>query len=85
MITPIDVQIQYLTCCSNIDQNKWDELMQGTTKANGKVIRSLIKKHLPEFDDVLCFDFRNPYIGQCRKKKGLLVYVHSAIEYFFTY
>lgn len=85
MKTPSDVKIQYLTSCSDIEITRWNELMEGTTKANGKVIRSLIKKHLPYFDDVLYFDFNNPYIGQCRKKKGLLVYVHSAIEYFFTY
>ena len=85
MVTPNNVQIQYLGCCSNIEIKEWESLMEGTKKANGRVIRDLIKKQHPEFDDVLCFNYRNPYIYQCRKKEGLLVYVHSAIEYFFTY
>ncbi len=86
MRTPKRVRsIELQASCVGITQREWDSFMKGTTKANGNVILGLLKKHLPELDDDLMFGFYNPYIEQCRKKEGLLVYVHSGIEYFFTY
>lgn len=59
--------------------------MANTTKANGKVIRNLIKEHLPYLYESLALEFYNPYEYKCVKKDGLLVYVHSGIEYFLKY
>ena len=70
--------------CVGINQDKWDEYMAGTKPACGKRIRGIIKKNLPDLYNDLALDFPNPYEGQCVRKKGLLVYVHSAIEYFIV-
>jgi hypothetical protein len=86
METPIDVsEVLSVVNCSQISTLGWDRRMRGTTKANGKRIRRIIKKHLPDLYNGLALDFHNPYEGQCVKKKGLLVYVHSSIEYFIEY
>lgn len=86
MKTPKRVHsLQYLYNCSNISINEWNDLMKGSTKANGSLIRNLIKKHLPDLYDSLCLDFNNPYEDQSRKKQGMFIYVHSAIEYFIKF
>lgn len=59
--------------------------MEGTTKADGEQIRRLIKLHMPELYHDLLLEFYNPYEAKCVKKEGLLVYVHSSIEYFLKY
>lgn len=71
--------------CENISMNTFNKYMEGTTKANGSLIRKHIKEHLPELYNALCLDFYNPYEENSRKKKGLFVYVHSAIEYFIRF
>lgn len=71
--------------CSSISINEWNTYMDKTTKASGTVIRGLIKKHLPELYEELRLKFYNPYEYKCVKKKGLLVYVHSSIEFFLEY
>ena len=81
-------QIKNLECidsCVGISSAQWDEYMEGTTKANGRMIRNHIKKHLPELYDSIDLDFFNPFEYQSRKKEGLFVYVHSMIEYFLRY
>lgn len=70
--------------CASVSLPEWDAMMKGTTKANGRRIRKIIQKHLPEIYDELGLEFFNPYEKQAAKKPGLLVYVHSGIEYFFT-
>jgi hypothetical protein len=86
MRTPSKVnRIEYITDCTTMTINQWDRLMEGTTKANGSKIRKIIKEHLPLVYDKLALDFYNPYESQCVKKPGLLVYVHSGIEYFIKY
>ena len=77
--------LNLIASCDSISLNKWNNLMEGTTKANGKQIRNLIKNHLPELYENLALNFYNPYEHQSKKKKGLLVYVHSGIEYFLKY
>ena len=78
-------ELNLIATCVGITQSKWNELMNGTTKANGSMIRSLIKKHLPNLYNSLCLEYYNPYESSSVKKKGLLVYVHSGIEYFLEY
>ena len=86
MKTPKSVNsLECVATCVGITLREFDEFMSGTTKADGYQILRLIKKHLPDLYDSLNGDLYNPYIDQCRKKKGLLVYVHSAIEYFLQY
>ena len=86
MKTPTKVNyMDLISTCVSCDKNHWDEYMKGTTKADGKQIRRLIKKHLSELYDDLCLHYHNPYEHKCRKKKGLLIYVHSMIEYFIAY
>jgi hypothetical protein len=68
-----------------ISMRKWETKMEGTVKANGGLIRKHIKDYLPELYECLALQFYNPYESQCVKKEGLLVYVHSGIEYFLKY
>lgn len=86
METPTRVNsMQCVAACTGITIDEWNKYMEGTTKANGAIIRSLIKKHLPDLYENLALDYRNPYEGSARKKTGLLVYVHSSIEYFIEF
>lgn len=74
--------IYYFANCTGISIRKHEELMPKSTKANGKKIRKLIKENCPDLAHSLGLDYPNPYEHQSRKKAGLLIYVHSAIEYF---
>lgn len=73
-----------IATCVGISIDEWDKYMEGTTKANGALIRKHIKEHLPELYESLGLNFYNPYECKCVKKKGLFVYVHSMIEYFLV-
>lgn len=57
----------------------------GCTKANGAKIRRILKRFFPLMDNELTYDFYNPYEANSIKKEGILIYVHSAIEYIFKY
>ncbi|MBP6238820.1 MAG: hypothetical protein KA270_17400 [Saprospiraceae bacterium] len=86
MKTPQTVSgLTYIGCCANFTLRQWEELMDGTVKANGAHIRKLIKKHLPELYHEIALGFYNPHEHKSVKKKGLLVYVHSGIEYFLQF
>lgn len=86
MKTPTKVNEAYLAAdCSQLNSTGWERAMSGTTKANGRAIRGIIKKHIPELYSSLGLEFPNPYESQSVKKDGLLVYVHSGIEYFIKY
>ena len=86
MRTPARVsELNCIATCVGISFPQWDKLMTNTKKANGAQIRKLIKEHLPELYDDLALEFYNPYENRSVKKEGLLVYVHSGIEYFLTY
>ena len=82
LIKDIDT-IEFIGRCSDLNISQIDKLLSDTTKANGKRIRCIIRHFMPEFDDELKFDYYNPYEYKSVKKKDLLVYVHSGIEYFF--
>lgn len=79
------ISLKIHASCTGVTMREHDKLMANTTKANGKVIRMLIKEHLPELYHSLALDYFNPYESNCVKKPGLLVYVHSSIEYFLKY
>lgn len=86
MRTPDRVsRLTLINTCVGITQRQWDKYMEGTRKANGRKIRAHIKTHLPELAEYLALQFYNPYEYKSVKKDNLLVYVHSGIEYFFTY
>ena len=67
------------TCVSSTIP-EWETFMQGTKKASYKEIHKLIKKHCDAFT---WLTWNNPYKYQYKRKEGLIVVVHSAIEYFF--
>lgn len=75
--------ISYYANCTCITIQQHEKLMANSTKANGKKIRQLIKKNCPDLAEEIALNFYNPYEWQSRKKDGLLIYVHSGIEYFF--
>lgn len=86
MKTPKQINhLSLIATCVSINEWKWDEYMEDTTKANGSEIRKHIKEHLPDLYIDLGLEFPNPYEHQCRKKKGLFVYVHSSVEYFLEF
>jgi hypothetical protein len=74
--------IQLECACCDISELKWDELMNGSKKANGSKIRKLIKNKIPDLYNALALDFNNPYESQSQKTNTHYIYVHSAIEYF---
>lgn len=73
--------IQYETCCTCIDINTWEELMNGAARANKREINRLVKKYEPAFYDMLALNFYNPYTYY--RTETHFIVVHSAIEYFF--
>lgn len=75
--------IKYIGNCASFNYRKVEELMDGSTKASGETIRKIIKTHYPDIYASLSLDFYNPHETWSRKKKDLLIYVHSSIEYFF--
>ena len=86
MRTPKNVaQLTYIGCCTSVSFPEWEKLMSNTRKANGEQIKRLIKEFYPQLYCSLALKYPNPYENRSVKKDGLLVYVHSGIEYFFTY
>ena len=73
----------YLECtCSDIDINRWNELMKGARKCSYKRLVARIKRELPDLYDSLMLDYYNPYEGQCKQTKTHYILVSSMIEYF---
>lgn len=68
--------------CVGISIYKHEKLMKGAKKANGKKIRQMIKKQLPDLYRDLSLDFYNPYENQSKRTDTHLIYIHSSIEYF---
>lgn len=68
--------------CSQISQIKHEQLYKGAKKANGKKIRMMIKKQLPDLYNYLALDFPNPFESQSVKTETHLIYIHSATDYF---
>ena len=86
MRTPSKVNEFYLECtCADISTEEWEKRMSNTTKANGRQIERLIKRHYPDIYNALSLHLMNPYRNRCVKTEHYLIYVHSAIEYFFRY
>lgn len=76
-------EIQYECCCADISESKWDELMSGAKKANGAKIRSMIYNQCNDIYMGLALQYPNPYESQSVRTDTHIIYVHSAIEYFF--
>ena len=72
--------MELIGTCIDINITQWNNYMSGTKKASYKECFKLIKRLAPEYD---LLTWRNPYKYKCVRKKGLIVVVHSAIEYFF--
>lgn len=84
MRTPTHVNsLELETTCVWINQRQWDELMDGHTRANKRVIDSLVHEHLPDLYDSLCLNLRNPY--HYHKTPTHLILVWSSIEYFLRF
>ena len=66
--------------CVDITQRQWDKLMLGATKANKRIINSLVKKLMPSLYEGLSLSLYNPY--DYLKTDTHLILVHSGIEYF---
>ena len=68
MKTPKTINyLQLIDTCIGCGAVQWDKYMEGTTKADGAMIRKLIKKHLPELYKSLDLKYYNPYESQSRK------------------
>lgn len=75
------IELQYT--CISITSQKWNKLMNGAKRASGVKIRQMIKLQLPELYKEMGLQFPNPYEANCMRTDTHLIYVHSAIEYFF--
>ena len=86
MRTPKKVNsLGLLGTCVSFTARQMDRFMNKATKANGRLIRKHIKDHCPDIYESLDLDYYNPFEHQSVKKDGLLIYVHSGIEYVFEY
>jgi len=84
MITPSEVSsIEYECNCTGISDWKWEELMEGATRADKSKIDAIVKRDLPDLYNDLCLQFYNPY--NYFKTDKHLILVHSSIEYFLKY
>lgn len=73
----------YLDCtCTEINTDKWNELMKGARPMSYEWLKRRVKKHLPELYNSLCMDFYNPWESNTQRTKTHYILVHSAIEYF---
>ena len=73
----------YLECtCSDININRWNELMKGARKCSYKRLVARIKREMPELYNDLALDYYNPYEEQCKQTKTHYILVSSMIEYF---
>ena len=68
--------------CTEINLDRWNDLMKGSRPISYNWLRNKIKRNLPDLYDGLCLDFNNPYGEQSRVTKTHYILVHSAIEYF---
>jgi hypothetical protein len=73
------------TCSCKSVVRQYDNLPGNSTKASGKQLRLLIKEHRPDLYKALSLDLSNPFESHCEKKPTGFVYVHSAVDYFFTF
>ena len=84
MKTPAEVETLELECtCMGIGINRWNELMNGDTRADSRKINRLVKIHLPDLYEYLSLNMYNPYFYH--KTRTHLILVHSGIEYFLKY
>ena len=84
MKTPRQVDGLWLeaTCCG-INLAQWNRWMDGATRADHRLVNSLVRRYLPDLYEDLRLDLRNPY--HYFKTRRHLILVHSAIEYFLGY
>ncbi len=75
-------KVEYINNCTCISESRWDKQMENSKKANGSIIRKMIKTQIPDLYNELALEFPNPYEHQSVRNDDFLVYVHSAIEYF---
>ena len=73
--------IEYDGNCTILTASKVKSLMEGSIRANQKKIEELIEDFYPRLADDLAIGFHNPY--KSYRTETHLIYVHSAIEYFF--
>ena len=74
--------LMLIDTCEGSGIRKWEDYMKGTKKADATKVERLIKTYLPELYHNLALQYYNPFRCQTKRKKGLIVYVHSSIEYF---
>jgi len=71
--------------CSQITEQQHNKLYENSKKANGKQIRNLIKKYLPELYKELALHLHNPFEKQSVRTKTHFIYLHSATDYFLKF
>lgn len=71
--------LTFVGACYDIDMYEWTKRMEGARPASREKVELLISQH-PEFDRSL-LEGRNPY--RPKITKGHIIYIHSAVEYFF--
>jgi hypothetical protein len=72
--------LEYETSCVGITQERWDELMKDSKRANKREVNKLVKDKIPSLYDGIQLKYFNPY--NYFKTKTHLILVHSAVEHF---
>ena len=75
-------EMQLISTCESSTYYECEEYMKNSVKANANIVEKLIKKFMPDLWEELSLNYYNPFRYQCRRKNGLIIYCHSAIEYF---
>ena len=72
------------TTCVGIGQNKWDELMEGHTRANKKEVVKIALLSGVIDEEQAREEIKNTYYNPYNhyKTKTHIIYVHSMIEHF---
>jgi len=71
--------IEFECTCADVEYGKWEQLMEGATKANERIITKILVEM--GFLDKFEVSLYNPYHHY--KTERHLIYVHSGIEHFF--
>lgn len=84
MKTPHRVSRLWLEAtCADISLDRWNEWMEGATRACHAQVDRLVREHLPDLYSALSLNLRNPY--HYYKTTKHLILVHSGIEYFLRW
>ncbi len=74
--------IELFGTCVSMSCEEVEQILDESKKANGSLIRKMIKEQLPNLYEDLSLNVYNEFESQSTRTDEYYIYVHSAIEYF---